>query len=79
MSAGSSSQSPNDFDRATVLAALGEARLSLIAAKRRMRPKSGLSRSADALICEIDEFALILTGAQDYFHLKAHGTPARQS
>ncbi|KZM49848.1 hypothetical protein [Labrenzia sp. OB1] len=73
------SRSPNDFDRAAVLAVLGEARGTLIEAKRCLRPRSGLSRSADALICEIDEFGLVLTGAQDYFHLKAHGTPGRQS
>ncbi|WP_299813583.1 hypothetical protein [uncultured Roseibium sp.] len=73
------SRPPNDFDRATVLEVLGEARGTLVEAKRCLRPRSGLSRSADALICEIDEFALVLTGAEDYFHLKAHGTPTRRS
>jgi len=66
-----------DFDRDAVLAALRAARGALIEAKRCVRPKSGLSRSADAVISEIDEFAFVLTGTQDYFHLKAHGTPAR--
>ena len=78
MSAVRRSQSLNDADKEGVLSVLGEARRSLIAARQQMRPKSGLSRSADALICEIDEFAHVLTGAEDYFHLKAHGTPARR-
>ncbi|WP_428646596.1 hypothetical protein [Roseibium sp.] len=65
------------FDKEAVLSVLGDARRSLIEARQQMRPKSGLSRSADALICEIDEFAHVLTGSEDYFHLKAHGTPAR--
>ncbi|PVB63647.1 hypothetical protein [Labrenzia sp. 011] len=79
MTASRSSRSLNDLDREELLGALGGARLSLVSAKRAMRPKSGLSRSVDALISEIDEFALLLTGAEDYFHLKAHGTPARKS
>ncbi|MBN9670439.1 hypothetical protein [Roseibium aggregatum] len=66
-----------DFDRDGVLSALGEARSILVLARKSLRPRSGLSRSAEAVIAEIDEFALILTGARDYFHLKGHSTPAR--
>jgi len=42
-----------------------------------MRRKSGLSRSAEALICEIDEFALVLTGRRDYFHAGTHAALMR--
>lgn len=70
------SRTPLDFDRPKLLQALGTARASLIEAHRVMKPKSGLARSADAVVSEIDEFALVLTGSRDYFHLKAHGTPA---
>ncbi len=69
------SRTPLDFDRQKLLQALGAARVSLIEAHRVMKPKSGLARSADAVISEIDEFALVLTGSRDFFHLKAHGTP----
>ncbi|MES0808756.1 hypothetical protein ABLO27_04680 [Roseibium sp. SCPC15] len=66
-----------DIDRQEVLQALAQARSSLIEARRCMRPRSGLSRSAEAVISEIDDFAYVLTGTRDHFHLKAHGTPAR--
>lgn len=78
MTTGRRSQQPKDLDREEVLSALGHARRSLVEAQRCLRPRSGLSRSASAVISEIDEFAFVLTGAQDYFHLKAHGSPARQ-
>jgi hypothetical protein len=76
MTTGRRSQRPMDFDRDEVLLALGQARRSLVEVQRCLRPKSGLSRSANAVISEIDEFAFVLTGSQDYFHLKAHGSPA---
>lgn len=69
------SRTPLDFDREALLGRLGDARAALIAAQRGMKPKSGLARSADAVIAEIDEFALVLTGSREHFHLKAHGTP----
>ncbi|MEP3047352.1 MAG: hypothetical protein ABJL55_10435 [Roseibium sp.] len=75
MSAESRSRTPLDFDRSKLLDALEHARASLIDAHRTMKPKTGLARSADAVISEIDEFALVMTGSRDYFHLKAHGTP----
>ncbi|TYC50380.1 hypothetical protein FMN50_23185 [Rhodobacterales bacterium] len=66
-----------DRDSADVLSALGDARKCLVMVKKAMKPRSGLARSADAVISEIDEFAFVLTGVSDYFHLKGHGTPAR--
>ena len=75
MQMGRRTRKPLDFNREAVLAALGEARAALVEARRGMRPKSGLARAADAVIAEIDEFALVMTGSRDHFHLKAHGTP----
>ena len=75
MQMGRRTRKPLDFNREVVLAALGEARAALVEARRSMRPKSGLARAADAVIAEIDEFALVMTGSRDHFHLKAHGTP----
>ncbi|MHA7772693.1 hypothetical protein [Roseibium sp. M-1] len=68
-----------DFDRDALLEQLGRARQALLDAQRCMRPRSGLSRSASAIIAEIDEFAQVLTGTEDFFHARAHGTPARRS
>lgn len=68
-----------DFDRKKLLQSLGNARSALIEAHRGMKPKSGLARSADAVVSEIDEFALVLTGSRDFFHLKAHGTLPSQN
>ncbi|MCV0426464.1 MAG: hypothetical protein K5905_13405 [Roseibium sp.] len=78
MSRGHRSRDLKDINRTDVLAALSQARTSLIEAKRHMRPRSGLSRSAEAVIAEIDDFAFVLTGSREHFHLKAHGTPARR-
>lgn len=75
MTATRRSRTPLGFDQPKLLDALGTARLALVEAHQAMKPKSGLARSADAVISEIDEFALVLTGARDHFHLKAHGTP----
>ncbi len=61
-------RTPLDFDRDALLSELGTARKAMIAARRVMRPKSGLARAADAVVEEIDEFALVLTGARDFFH-----------
>lgn len=66
---------PKSFDRVRLLTVLAEARRELVAAQRAMRPKSGLSRSADAVISEIDEFAFVVTGDRETFHANAHGTP----
>ncbi|MTH96319.1 hypothetical protein E1297_10010 [Roseibium sp. RKSG952] len=63
---------PLDFDRQELLKQLGEARCAMIRARRVMRPKSGLARAADAVIAEIDEFALVLTGDRSYFHANPH-------
>ncbi|MCK7611545.1 hypothetical protein [Roseibium sediminicola] len=70
-------QSP-DLDHETLLERLSLARHALVDAQRGLRPKSGLARSATAVIAEIDEFAFVLTGAENYFHSRPHGTPARQ-
>jgi len=76
MNAARRTRKPLDFDKTQVLDRLGEARQTLVSARRGMRPKSGLARAADAVI---DEFALVLTGSRDHFHLKAHGTPPNSS
>jgi len=68
-----------DFDRETLLERLSVARHALVDAQRGLRPKSGLARSASAVIAEIDEFAFVLTGAENYFHSRPHGTPPRRS
>jgi len=66
-----------DFDKETLLERLALARHALIDAQRGLRPKSGLARSAAAVVEEIDEFALVLTGSCDYFHARPHSTPPR--
>ena len=66
-----------DAEREALLVQLALARQALIKAQRGMRPRSGLSRSAAAVIEEIDEFAFVLTGTSDFFHTGAHGTPPR--
>lgn len=78
MAAERRTRGPKEFDRNNVLDALSHARKSLIEAQRAMRPKSGLSRSAEAVIAEIDEFAFVLTGEHAHFHASAHGTPHRK-
>lgn len=76
----SSRESPlQDVEREALLAQLALARQALIKAQRGMRPRSGLSRSAAAVIEEIDEFAFVLTGSSEFFHTGPHGTPPRQS
>ncbi|WP_299470638.1 hypothetical protein [uncultured Roseibium sp.] len=76
MAAERRTKGPKEFNREDVLASLAEARKSLIEALRAMRPKSGLARSAGAVIDEIDEFAFVLTGDRAHFHANAHGSPA---
>ncbi len=78
MAAERRTRGPREFDRDDVLDALSHARKSLIEAQRAMRPKSGLARSADAVISEIDEFAFVLTGERTHFHAAAHGSPHRK-
>ncbi|TYC66219.1 hypothetical protein FMN63_26175 [Stappia sp. BW2] len=74
----SSRHSPlQDTEREALLVQLALARQALIKAQRGMRPRSGLSRSAAAVIEEIDEFAFVLTGSSDFFHTGTHGTPPR--
>lgn len=75
MAAERRSKGPREFDRDLVLEALARARKAMVDAQRAMRPKSGLSRSADAVIAEIDEFAFVLTGERSHFHARAHGSP----
>ncbi|NRG18627.1 hypothetical protein HPQ64_13095 [Rhizobiales bacterium] len=64
--------SPLDFDSKALLACLGNARSELIAARRGMKPRSGLARCVDALIDDIDELALVMTGQREYFHAGGH-------
>jgi hypothetical protein len=77
MTAPRRTRTPLDFNRAELLAELGAARKAMITARRVMRPKSGLARAADAVVAEIDEFALVLTGSRDYFHASAHAALMR--
>ncbi|MXN67090.1 hypothetical protein GR183_19445 [Stappia sp. GBMRC 2046] len=65
-------RSPLDFDSKALLACLGNARGELIAARSAMRPRSGLARCVDALIDDIDELALVMTGRREYFHSGGH-------
>lgn len=76
MRAGHRPKTPLDFDRKAVLDQLAAARRMLICARALMRPKSGLARAADAVVAEIDEFALVLTGSRDYFHAVPHAADA---
>jgi len=71
-------RSSREFCSQEVLARLGEARSALVQAQQAMRPRSGLARSANAVISEIDEFAFVVTGSLTYFHTSAHGTPPRR-
>lgn len=66
------SRTPLDFDKNRLLSQLGQARQTLVLARRVMKPKSGLARAADGVIAEIDEFALVLTGDRAYFHAAPH-------
>ncbi|WP_208988574.1 hypothetical protein [Labrenzia sp. VG12] len=72
-------RSPRAFCSQEVLGKLGEARAALVEAQKSLRPRSGLSRSANAVIAEIDEFAFVVTGSLTYFHTTAHGTPPRRT
>lgn len=72
-------RSSREFCSQDVLAKLGEARAALVEAQQAFRPRSGLARSANAVISEIDEFAFVVTGSLTYFHASAHGTPPRRS
>lgn len=78
MAAERRTRGPKEFDRDDVLASLAKARKSLIEALRAMRPKSGMARSAGAVIDEIDEFAFVLTGDRAHFHANAHGSPTTE-
>lgn len=68
---------PLGFEPRDLLAALGACRSALIGAQRGMRRKSGLHRGADAVIAEIDEMALILTGDRTYFYATGHAEQMR--
>lgn len=70
---------PLGFDLEEVLQALGQCRRVLIAAQARMRARSGLYRGADAVVAEIDELALVLTGDRTYFYAKGHAEQMRPS
>jgi len=68
---------PLGFEPSELLDALGACRLALISAQSGMRKKSGLHRGADALVSEIDEMALILTGDRTYFYATGHAEQMR--
>ena len=75
----SADRSTRAFCSQDVLEKLGQARAALVEAQQGLRPRSGLARSAGAVIAEIDEFAFVVTGSLTYFHARAHGTPPRNS
>jgi len=68
---------PLGFEPSELLDTLGACRSALIAAQRGMRTKSGLYRGADAIVSEIDEMALILTGDRTYFYATGHAEQMR--
>ena len=68
---------PLGFEPSELLGTLGTCRSALIAAQGGMRRKSGLYRGADAVIAEIDELALILTGDRTYFYAPGHAEQMR--
>ncbi|EFO33818.1 putative myosin [Roseibium sp. TrichSKD4] len=74
MTAPRRTRTPLDFDQEQVMAKLREARAILVEARRTMRPKSGLARATDAVIGEIDEFALVMTGDRTFFHARSHAS-----
>lgn len=69
--------SPLAFDRDALLARLGAARQELVQVRSRMRPRSGLCRCVDALLDDIDELALVMTGRRDFFHSGGHSALSR--
>jgi len=68
---------PLGFEPSELLDTLGACRTALISAQRGMRKKSGLYRGADAVVAEIDEMALILTGDRTYFYASGHAEQMR--
>ncbi|MTI17307.1 hypothetical protein E1162_08630 [Rhodobacteraceae bacterium RKSG542] len=56
-----------DFDQKALLEHLGLVRRHLVKARATRNPRSGLARSLDGVIAEIDELALVMTGERDYF------------
>lgn len=65
---------PLGFDMAELLAALGACRTALVRSQAGMRRRSGVYRGADAVIAEIDELALVLTGDRTYFYAPGHAS-----
>ncbi len=70
---------PLGVEPAVLLDALGACRTVLVRAQRTMRRKSGLYRSTDAVVAEIDELALVLTGDRTYFYASGHAEQMRHS
>lgn len=70
---------PLGFDETRLLETLGTCRSALIAAQTSLRPKSGLYRSIDAVIAEIDELALVLTGDRTFFYAPGHAALGRSA
>lgn len=68
---------PLGFEPSELLNTLGACRTALISAQSGMRKKSGLYRGADAVVAEIDEMALILTGDRTYFYASGHAEQMR--
>ncbi|WP_349360262.1 hypothetical protein [Stappia sp.] len=67
---------PPPLDHAALLRTLADLRRALVEARRGMRPRSGLARCMDAVIEDIDELALVLTGDRAHFHARGHSARA---
>lgn len=68
---------PLDFDRDALLGTMKSARAGLVEARRGMQKRSGLMHCVDAVIEDIDELALVLTGRRDFFHAGGHAALSR--
>lgn len=64
------------IDVPTVLERLGLCRQAMIELGAGCRPRSLMRASADQMIRNIDELAMMLTGERNHFHSKGHG-PSR--
>jgi len=67
---------PTRIDVPAILARLGDCREAMIELGAGCRPRSLMRASADQMVRNIDELAMMLTGERTHFHSKGHG-PSR--
>lgn len=67
---------PSRLDLPAVLANLEACRRAMVALAASCRPRSLMRASADQMVRNIDELAMMLTGDRTHFHDKGHG-PSR--